>query len=108
MGYCRIYQDMEGFGRICLDMLGYARIWWDMLGYWDMMGYVGICWDMQGYGGICEGWGLHVVRSPCGFLFAPHGFLHLIRKLFKLKRASRSIAKTGFSRSSKSMAGAMF
>jgi hypothetical protein len=42
------------------------------------------------------------------FFVCPPWFLHLIRKLFKLKRASRSIAKTGFSRSSKSVAGAMF
>ena len=77
-----------------------------------MVGYVWRCLDMQGYGGICEGGGLHVVRSPCT-CFAkvfclPPWLLHVIRKLFKLKRASRSIAKTGFSRSSKSMAGAMF
>ena len=94
-------------------MVGYARIWWDMLGYGDMMGYGGICWDMHGNGGICEGGGLHVVRSHCTgfakvFCLPPLWFPHLIRKVFKLKRASRSIAKTGFSRSSKSMAGAMF
>ena len=82
------------------------------MGYARIFGYDGICWDMQGYSGICEGWGLHVVRSPCT-CFAkafclPPWFLHLIRKLFKLKRASRSIAKTGFFDGSKSMAGAVF
>ena len=93
-------------------MLGYARIWWDMLGYKDMMGYGGMCWDMQGYGGICEGgvctWLEALVHALQKFFVCPPWFLHLIRKLFKLKRASRSIAKTGFSKGFKSMAGAMF
>ena len=84
-----------------------------MLGYWDMMGYVGICLDMQGYGGICEGRGLARGEKPLymlckGFLFAPPWFLHLIRKLFTLKRASCSIAKTGFSGGSKRVAGVVF
>jgi len=79
-----------------------------MLGYWDMIGYVGICKDMVGYvrrGSARGEKPLYMLRK--GFLCSPW-FLHLIRKLFKLKRASRSIAKTGFSRRSKSMAGAMF
>ena len=89
--------------------MGYARIWgYDGI-WWDMLGYVGICKDMVGY---VRGGGLHVVGSPCTclqrFFVCPPWFLHLIRKLFKLKRASRSIAKTGFSEGSKSMAGAMF
>ena len=94
-------------------MTGYARIWWDMLGYGDMMGYGEICWDMHGNGGICEGgvctWCEAIAQALQRFFVCPPlWFPHLIRKLFKLKRASRSIAKTGFSRSSKSMAGAMF
>ena len=90
-------------------MLGYARIWWDMLGYGDMMGYGGICWDMVGYvrGGVFM-WREGLAHALQRFLCCPPWFLHLLRKLFKLKRASRSIAKTGFSRSSKSMAGGMF
>ena len=91
-------------------MTGYARIWSDMLGYWDMMGYVWICKDMVGYvrgGGVCM-WREGLAHALQRFLCCPPWFLHLLRQLLKLKRASRSIAKTGFSEDSKSMAGAMF
>ena len=75
-------------------------------------GYDGIWWDMLGYGRICEGgvfmWRESLAHALQRFLFCPPWFLHLLRKLFKLKRASRSIAKTGFLGSSKSMAGAVF
>ena len=107
-----IYWEMLGYAGICWNIVGYARIWWDMLGYKDMMGYGGMCWDMQGYGGICEGgvctWLEALVHVLQRFFVCPPWFLHLIRKLFKLKRASRSIAKTGLLGCSKSMAGVVF
>ena len=86
-----------------------------MLVCWDMLGYGSISWDMVRCGGRCRdvrGGVLHVVRSLTHalqrFLCCPPWFLHLLKKLFKLKRTSRSVAKTGFSEGSKSMAGAMF
>ena len=84
---------MLGYAGICWDVIGYGKIWW------DMVGCAGMCWDMVGHGGIWGG-GLHVVSRPCTCfakvsLLSPW-FLHLLRKLFTLKRASRFIAKTGF------------
>ena len=77
-----------------------------------MIVYGWICWDMQGCGGICEGGGFARGEKPlymlCKVSLLPLLVSTFACNFFKLKRASRSIAKTGFSRSSKSMAGALF
>ena len=86
---------MLGHAGICKDMVGNARICWDMLGYggiwWDMVGCAGMWWDMVGYGGGV----LHVVRTPCTCLakvfFCPPWFLHLLRKLLKLKSVAGAV-----------------
>ena len=75
------------------------------------MGGVGRVGRMGRVGGW-GGWALHLVGRAlhmlCKVSLLLLLLLHLPRHFRKLKRASRSLAKTGFFDGSKSMAGAMF